>query len=289
MPRKKTKSELEIAELRYRSLMEKRNGFNDKAKVVRADMDRVREQKNKILDDLKEMKGDKNRIHERIQGHKRRRDEYQKRAKDLLALKKSKRGKISGNLERELKDLDRKIGDMEKRQETTFMPLAKEQELLDELRKQVRERDDLEGTVEEQRELLKEVKDIDLTIDELFKIANDEHEAIAKLFPEAKKINKKMNREFKKVTVFLEDLNKKRKVLDDLRAKADKYHEKVLEMREKILTIKKSTREDVRRAKSEIKKHNIEVRKALGDKKKIDEKVDESLTLLKKKGKIELK
>jgi len=288
MPRKKTKSELEVAELRYRSLIEKRNEFNQQAQEVVKDIDVIRNKKNAILDDLSELREKKNKIHEKIQAHKRRRDEYQKRAKDLLALKKSKRGKISANLEHQLVDLDNRIDDMEYKQETTFMTLEAENELLDELREEVKKRGELETFVDEQKELLQEVKNIDMTIDELFKVANDEHEGIVKLFPEAKKLSEKMSKEFKKIGIHFAEMKKKREVLDDIRKKADHYHERVKEMREKILTIKKSTREDVRKARKEIRDQNIAVRKALEDEKKLSKKAEETLNSLIKKGKIEL-
>jgi uncharacterized coiled-coil DUF342 family protein len=288
MPRKKTKSELEVAELRYRSLMDKRNEFNRQAQEIIKDIDGIRVKKNLILDDLAELREQKAQIHDKIQAHKRRRDEYQKRAKDLLALKKSKKGKISANLEYQLNDLDKKIVDMEFKQETTFMTVQKENELLDELREEVKKRGELEVFVDEQKELLKEVKNIDLTIDELFKIANEEHEEIVKLFPEAKKFSDKMSKEFKKVGAHLAEMKKKREVLDGIRQKADHYHQRVKEMREKILTIKKSTREDVRKARQEIRDQNIAVKKALEDEQKLSKKAEETLESLMKKGRIEL-
>lgn len=289
MPRKKTKSELEVAELKYRMFMEKRNEYNHKASGVMADMENLRQKKNSILDDLKDMRDEKAKMHDKIQGHKRRRDEFQKRAKELLELRRSKKGKISSSLEKQLFDMDSKIKNMEKKQETTFMSLQDEDELIDELRKHIKERGELEEYVEEQKEILQEVEDINLTVDELFKMANDEHEKIVKLFPKAKEINKKMAKEFTKVGAYLVEIKKKREVFTQLRKRADRYHERVKEMREKILIIRKSTKEDVRKARAVIKAHNIEVKKALEDEKKLRKKEDESLSLLKKKGKIELK
>jgi uncharacterized coiled-coil DUF342 family protein len=288
MARKKTKTELEVAELRYRSLIDKRNDLNRQASVVMDDIDKIRKRKNVILDDLKDLREEKAKLHDMIQEHKRKRDEFQRRAKELIRVKKSKRGKVSGDFERELRDMDRRISDMERRQETTFMSLADENELLDQLRDNVKERTELEQVVEEQRSILTEVKDIDLSIDELFKIANEEHEKIVNIFPRVDALNKKMRVEFKKVGVFLLDIKKKREVFIDLKTKADNYHKKASEMREKILTIKKATKKDIREARKTIKDHNVKVKKLLDDEKNLAKKADEALASLMKKGKIEL-
>lgn len=288
MARKKTKTELEVAELRFRSLIEKRNDLNRQASVVMDDIDKIRKRKNTILDDLKDLKEEKAKLHDQIKRHKNKRDEFQRKAKELIAVKKSKRGKVSGDFDRELRDMDRRIKDMERRQETTFMTLAEENELLDQLRDNVKERKELEDVVEEQKSILSEVKDIDLSIDELFKIANEEHEKIVKIFPKVDALNKKMQGEFKKVGIFLLDIKKKREVFIDLKTKADGYHKKASEMREKILTIKKATKKDIMAARKTIKDHNVRVKKLLDDEKNLAKKADEALESLMKKGKIEL-
>ncbi|MCK5547578.1 MAG: hypothetical protein KAI64_01085, partial [Thermoplasmata archaeon] len=239
MTRKKTKTELDVAELKYKLHIDRRNDFNDKASAIKNDMEKLRDKKNKILDDLMELKEKKNAIHERIQNHKKRRDECHKRAKGLLQVKKSKRGKVTGDISRQLGDLDGRIKQMERKQETTSMSLKVEAELLDELRKEVKEKEGLVEILEEQKVVLKEVKNIDMSIDELFKAANEEHEEIVKLFPKAKKFNEKMSKEFKKVRAYLDQVEKKRLVFVEMRKKADYHHEKVMEMRDKILTMKK--------------------------------------------------
>ena len=189
MARKMTRTELDVAELKYRTLVDKRNELNMQADVVMNDIYALRQKKNAILDDLDAMREEKAKIHEKIQEHKKKRDDFQNQAKALLAAKKTKRGKVSSEIERELSQLDRRISDMERRQETTFMTLQDENDLIDELREHVKEKRELEQVVKEQRAIMHEVKNMDLSIDELFKMANEQHEEIVKLFPKARELS----------------------------------------------------------------------------------------------------
>jgi hypothetical protein len=90
------------------------------------------------------------------------------------------------------------------------------------------------------------------------------------------------------LSVSISEANKKHDQYKEIRAEAQKVHEKAFEMRSKIIGIRDERRRRREDAKKAIAEQNIKARKATQDEKKIDEIRDKSVDALKKGEKISL-
>jgi uncharacterized coiled-coil DUF342 family protein len=82
--------------------------------------------------------------------------------------------------------------------------------------------------------------------------------------------------------------DKKHALFIEMREKADAYHQKAAEMREKLLTMKNEKRMQEREARQLVQKQNKAVRDALLNPELVEKKREEALEQLMKKGKITL-
>jgi hypothetical protein len=73
-----------------------------------------------------------------------------------------------------------------------------------------------------------------------------------------------------------------------VRDEAQAIHDKAMEMRSKILSIKKERRKRWEEAKELLKKQNLEAKKLVADDKELDKIADKSVDALKKGEKISL-
>ena len=72
------------------------------------------------------------------------------------------------------------------------------------------------------------------------------------------------------------------------RGKADEVHAKVVEMREKVLSIKGAKRAEAREARDMLRQQNRTVRAALLDERKLEDSADAALRALLEKGRVEI-
>ena len=82
--------------------------------------------------------------------------------------------------------------------------------------------------------------------------------------------------------------DKKHAQFNEFKEKADGYHKKASEMRDKLLTMKNEKRMQEREARKIIQEQNRSVRDALLNPAKVEKKQEEALQQLLKKGKISL-
>src|SRR5437773_2420956 len=82
--------------------------------------------------------------------------------------------------------------------------------------------------------------------------------------------------------------NEKHEAYLAARGKADEVHAKVVEMREKVLSIKGAARAEAREARDLLRQQNRSVRAALLDEKKLEASADAALRALMEKGKVEI-
>ncbi len=289
MVRKKEKSELDNAEIKLESLIQKRDALNEEAAVFRQERDLLNKQKRDLVDQMRALRDERNRLVQEMRGHRDRRNELQRKARDLIELKRTVRGQMRSSIGGDLGRLRRDVKNLEMRQQTASLKLDEENALLDDLRGKLRELKDLEALQGEQDRVVKDVKDLDASITDLFKVADQEHEFVVKLSNDAKDRHEKVVALLNQIDALIAEADKKHEEFLQVRTRADEFHQKAVEMREKVLTIRNTQRAEIREARNLIRQQNVSVRKALLDEKKLDKAADDALQLLLKKGRVEMK
>ena len=289
MVRKKEKSELDTAEIKLETLIQKRDALNEEAAVFRQERDLLNKQKRDLVDQMRALRDERNRLVQEMRGHRDRRNELQRKARDLIELKRKVRGQMRSSIGGDLDRLRRDVKGLEMRQQTASLKLDEENALLDDLRGKLRELKDLEALRGEQDRVTKDVKDLDVSITDLFKVADQEHAFVVRLGGEAKDRHEKVVALLNQIDALITEADKKHEEFLKIRTRADEFHQKAVEMREKVLTIRNTQRSEIREARNLIRQQNVSVRKALLDEKKLDQAADDALQLLLKKGRVEMK
>jgi len=289
MPRKRTPTELDKAEIKLRSLLDKRNQLNEEANAIRQERDLLHEKKSEIIKKMKSLKEQRDSLVKEMRLHKLARNKLHSEAKNLIDRKRKVRGKLNISVSDDLKTLRKELDDMEMKQQTESLTLAEENELVDEIRDKYRELIDMEKIEDENVKMTKDVGDINVRIDDLFKRADEEHQLVIQLSKDAQKLHEQIVEMFKSIATLVVEANKKHEEFIKIREKADNFHKRAQEMRRTVLKTREDERRERREAKDLIKKQSQTVRKALLDEKKLDEAAEESLKELMKKGKVEMK
>ncbi len=288
MVRKKTLSELQQAEIKLESLLEKRDALNQEAALARQERDMVHEKKREFSAKLREIKDRRADFAAQARARRAKRDEYQQKAKALIELKRKLRTQGSSSASEELRGLKRQIAQMEMRQQTASLTLAEENELIDELKVHMKRAKELEVLKGEQDKVAKEVKDLDATITDLFTKADAEHKAASELSAKARAAHEETIDLVQAISALILEGNTKHEAFLEARAKADEVHAKVVEMRDKVVTIKGAKRAEQREARDLLRTQNRSVRRALYDEKKLDEAADAAVKALLQKGRVEI-
>jgi uncharacterized coiled-coil DUF342 family protein len=224
-----------------------------------------------------------------MRGHKKRRDDLQAKAKELIEFKKKLKGKPMGSLKDEIRAMEGDVRVMELRQQTVPLTIPKERELLEVIKKRVAEIQKLKVVLAEQEKIQKEVHDLDKSIDALFRQADKEHAEVVRLSEGQHKAHEEAAALFKEIAALVASANKKHDEFLKLREGADAAHQKAQEMRDKIIEIKGAKRAERMEERKAVRDVNIATRKALDDKGVRDKAADEALQMLLKKGKIEIR
>lgn len=288
MVRRKTLSELDQAEIKLQSLLEKRDLLNREAQLLRQERDLVHETKREIGDKLRALKDRRASFAAEARAHRQKRDELQGKAKALIEVKRKIRASGHADVGAELRALKRRMSQMEMRQQTASLSLSKENELLGELKESMKRLKVLEGLKADQDKLLKEVGNLDEDITELFQGAEKEHEATVSLSAKAREVHEETVGLVHQISTLSLEGNEKHDGYLDARGKADEIHAKVVEMREKVLSIRGAKRAEARESRDLLRQQNRSVRAALLDEKKLEDSADAALKALLEKGKVEI-
>src|SRR6266511_2739236 len=251
MVRKKTISELEQAEIKLESLLERRTALNQEAALLREERDLVHEKKRELTPKLRVMKD---------------------RRADLGA---------------ELRATKRRVSQMEMRQQTASLTLTKENVLLDEIKRSMKRLRELESLKADQDKIAKEVRDIDAGITERFQAAEKEHEAAVALSAEARAVHEDSLGLVREISALVLEGDGKHEAYLAARDKADEIHAKVVEMRDKVLSIRGAKRTEARESRDLLRAQNRQAR-ALSDPKKLEDSADRALRALLEKGRVEI-
>ena len=289
MVRRKEKSELEQAEIKLESLIQRRDALNAQAAVSREERDLLHQQKREVVDQARALRDERDRLVDEMRAHRDRRNEFQRKARELIELKRKVRGQFQGSISGELDRLRRDVKGMEMRQQTTSLKIEEENALLDDLREKLKELKALEHVRSEQDKIGKEVRDLDGSITDLFRAGDKEHELVVKLNAEAKDRHEKVGALAAQIAALAADADKKHEEYLKVRGRADELHGKAMEMREAVLTIRNTARAEIREARNLLRQQNVTVRRELLDERKLDKAAEEALQLLLKKGRVEMK
>ncbi len=288
MVRKKTLSELQQAEIRLDSLLEKRDALNQEATLARQERDMVHDKKREFSAKLREVKERRDALVREARAHRAKRDEFQGKAKALIELKRKLRSQGGASASEELRNLKRQTAAMELKQQTASLTLAAENELIDEIKEHVKRVKELQVLKDEQDKITKEVRDLDGTITDLFAKADAEHKAATGLSAQAQAVHEESVELVQAISALIVEGNAKHEAYLEARGKADEVHAKVVEMREKVLSIRGAKRAEVRESRDALRDQNRSVRRALYDEKKLEEAADAAVKALLQKGRVEI-
>jgi len=286
--KKKEIEQLKDAEKKYQAYIQKRNELNQMAKLVREERDMLNDSRKKIKEQIDELKKERDELVLNMKEHKKLRNRYQEEAKKLINAKIKRKGEVFKNLPLRVEELKADCQMLEYRQETVPMSPAEENELIERLREKRKEFKRTEKQLEKQEKVEIDISDKDKAIDELFKKADEEHNLVQKYYDESQKKHEKYIKIVNELSVGIAEANKKHEQYVEIRNDAQKIHEKAFEMRSKIIAIKGERRKRFQEAKKAITEQNIKARKAVSDKKKLEEIADKSVDALKKGQKIQL-
>jgi len=287
MPKKKI-DELQSAELKFRALLNKRDEINEQAAVLRSERDTLHDKKKELQEPMRTARDKRDAAVAKMRVHKAKRDELQAKAKELIEVKRKLRGETMGDLKTEIRVVEADIKGMELRQQTVPLKLTEERDLLDKIKARMADLERLRKILAEQDKIQKEVKDVDASIDTLFKLADKEHSEVVRLSEEQHKHHEEAQVHAKEIAALTASANKKHQDFVKLKEEADAVHQKAMELRGKVIEIRNKKRDEIREERKAVKDVNLATRRALDDKDKKDKAADEALMTLLKKGKIEI-
>ena len=285
---KQAKREIDNAEKKFQNLITKRDELKQEAFMIRDERDSLNKQRKEIVDSIKEMREKRDGYVERIRKHKQRRNDFQKQAKELISAKKTKRQKIYKNIGGEIESTKAEMEYLDMQRQTVPMKLSKENEMLDEIRSKKKNLEHLEKLLPEQEDLSSEVMTIDEKIDQLFKKADTEHAEVVKLSEESNTIFDEIKKKSSEIRHLITQADQKHEEYKDIIERSGHFHERAMEMRDKVMALRRERKEKYRKAKKEIDDQNLKARRALTDEARLDAAADEAVKALLKKGKIEM-
>lgn len=288
MVRKKTLPELQQAEIKLESLLEKRDALNQEAALARQERDMVHEKKRELSAKLREIKDRRGALAAEARAHRAKRDEFQGKAKALIELKRKLRSQGGASASEELRTVKRQTQAMEFKQQTVSLTLAEENELIDQIKDHIKRVKELQVLKDEQDKITKEVRDLDGTITDLFAKADAEHKIASERSALAQAAHQETIELVQAISALIVEGDAKHQVFLEARGKADEVHAKVVEMRDKVLSIRGAQRAEQRESRDALRNQNRAVRRALYDEKKLDEAADAAVKALLQKGRVEI-
>ena len=287
--RQDIRKEMDDAEKKFQGYITRRNEFNDKARQTREERDLLHSKRREIMEDVNALKDERSKALDELRNHKDKRDLLHQNAKKLIEMKKARKEAVKGeSVAGDLFSLRAQLRKLEYTQQTTPLTMEKEREMIDEIKEGYAQLKVLEEEFSQIVEITDEVKSLDGELDGLFKQADSEHQLVVKYYELSRKYQKKLDEVFREVSHLRAEGDKKHAVFLEYRKKADEFHEKASEMRGHLNDIRNENREQAQAARQVIKDQNKSARETIGNKDLLDEKYDEALEKLLKKGKIAL-
>ncbi len=287
--RKKTRrSETESAERIFNDLTDKRDDQNRKATQLREERDTVHQQKRDLIEQMTTLKAERDALNAEMRTHKERRNEYQNKGRTLIERKKAVSRRMDKGMGTSIEGLKLDIRELEIQHQTNPSTIDQERDLLDRIRFKQAELEELESHTGEQEDLTLEADGIDGMIDEAFKKADVEHKEVVRYHDEAEKVHKRVVTLIEEINLLNAEGDKKHHQMLEARAMADKYHEKAITMRGRLMATRREAREERERQDEEVAEINKAVHDRFDSEEAQKEAEDEILSILQKKGKVDL-
>ena len=287
-PKKSRRSETESAERIFNDLIEKRDDQNRKATELREERDIVHAQKRALIEQMTVLKAERDTLNAEMRKHKDRRNEFQTKGRALIDRKKAVSNRMDRGLDSSIEGLRLDIKELELRHQTNPSTIEEERDLLDRIKSKQRELQELESRTPEQEDLTLEADGIDGMIDEAFKKADEEHKEVVRYHDEAEKVHQRVVALIEEINHLNAEGDRKHHQMLEARALADRYHEKANAMREKLMSTRRVAREERERQAAELADLNKAVHERFESEEAQKEAEDEILSILEKKGKVDL-
>ena len=288
MAQKKELTELQQAERRYQNLIDRRDRFNADARVVREERDLLNKKKGAVRQQANAIRDKRSRLLKEVRQHKADRNDLQRRAKELIEVKRKLRGRLKGGVRAEVASRRDRVARLETEQQTQSLSLTAEARLLEDLRGAREELAELEGLQREHESVLKEVGELDDAIDDHFRRAEEEHQQVVAKSAQVQALRGQLDEKLAEGALLAAEAGRIHQLFVKVKERADHYHQRAMEMRKEVITIKRSRRREHSEGRALLREQKAVVREALEDEAKLDEAVDEALATLKKGGKLEL-
>lgn len=289
MVRRKSKSELELAEIKLQSLWERRDAINAEAAAARQERDLLHEQKKELAAQVRDRRARRNELVREIRAHREERNRLQAEAKQLIELKRKSRGRYRTSVAAELERLRSEARRLEMRQQTATLSLAEENKLLENLKSTFKAVRELEGLKAEQDGVVTEIRELDAAIDDRFRRAEAEHKLVVSLGAETDAVHAEIQEFVPQIARIAAEADKRHEEFVALREKADQLHASALEMRERMIAIRGERRAEMREARDAIRQQSVAVRRTLLDHRKLDEAAERAVQTLLHGGRVEIK
>lgn len=285
------RKERENLEKKADLFVQKRNEYNDQAQLARGERDLLNSKKQELFQQMDAIKKERDAHNADLREHKEKRNAFQQQAKLLIAKqrgqKREKKDEGPNPIFR-AKELQGEIRDMEYQQQTSVLTTKEENRLIDSIRKKRIELASLAKEAEKAKQINIDLRSTSDAIDQLFKMADAEHQEVVKYYKLAQEAHERFMKVFQEASQVIASANQKHQEFLDIRAKADEQHKQFLELRSKILELRGKDIMERQEARAIIREQRDQVRRAVADPQKLEEHAEDVLTQLKKGGKIKL-
>lgn len=273
---------------KFNSLLEQRNNFNDLARKAADERNQLNEQRRSKAAGIDASKTARDAANEEMRKHKELRNAYQDQAKALIAEKKGKAGAVSSSLPLTVRKLRNDLQAMVEQQQTTTLTIAKERVLVEKIAETWKELKGKEAELLKQKSVQVDLSDSDQSIDAFFAKADEEHEQVTKFMKEAQAHHEAFISAVKETRVLVAEANKKHEEFVLCKTKADEYHTKGMDLRDKVMQVRGERKAEFDARRKEVQEVNTVARRNVADPRAIERAQDSALEQLKKGGKIQL-
>lgn len=281
--------ELSDSEKRLKGLYEKRDHFNEEAKVIREMRNDLHSRRRAIISQLQELRDKRVKLLEEMKAAKQRRDSFNQRVRDLLGIKrkKDKDARETSPYE-DKRTLEIELRKLEELYQTKAHTLEKEREIVKSIEEKRRKILELESQVDDHKAIVFEAKTKEDEITEYRRLADEEHARVQELHERLKEIHEKLDEQSPTLDHLRKEADKRHEESIKKREQADSYHQKAMELREKVIGLRKERDQLRKDARDLIQDQNKKVDEELADEEKLEDAADKAVDMLLKKGKITL-
>ncbi len=280
--------ELSDSEKKLKSLYDKRDYFNEEAKVHREMRDDLHKKRRVILDEISGYREKKDEIAQKLKAAKNRRNAYNEKARLLRGDNKPRSEGDPEPIENAY-TLEIELKKLEKQYEIhPTKNIQKERELvnrIDDIRRKLLEARSKKDDDEVARV---EVETVEEEITEYRSLADQEHLKVQRFYEEMMAIDDKLKEYYPTINHLRSESDKKHEEYLKIRKHADSYHQRATELRERVLQMRGERDRLRNEARELINDQNRSVKVALDDEGALDDAAGRAVEMLLKRGRIDL-